>query len=175
MTAKQYQDRGYRMSLQVQQAEIDRAERDVCMAYIIYLYFGVTAGTDEDVQHFIDTMLQIMSDDSAEWNTGVQDYMFRAIATLTCLLIAQRKGIATRSGGKTPTALNAMQNSGFDDLAQYAKDAAMYIEAIAQYFERAIDEADNSDRETMRKMYAAQRKQMKDICGIYFRTNFFNN
>lgn len=174
MTAKQYQDRGYRMSLQVQKAEIDRAERDVCMAYIVYLYMGVSAGTDEDIKQFVDRMLQMMSDDSAEW-AGLQGSIFHTIAGLTCLLIAQRKGIATRSGGKTPTAINAMQNGGFDDLEQYAKDAAMYIEAIAQYFERAIDDMDNSERDMMRKMYREQRKGMKDICGVYFRSNFFYN
>lgn len=173
MTAKQYQDKGYRMSLQVQQAEIDRAERDVCMAYIIYLYLGITAGTDEDVQQFIDNILAFMCDDNEEW-TCLQGNIYNAIATLTCLLIAQRKGIATRSGGKTPTAINAMQNSGFDDLAQYAKDAAMYMEGIRQFFDRAIDEMD-SEREMLRKMYREQCKGMKDICGVYFRTNFFNN
>lgn len=173
MTAKQYQDKGYRMSLQVQQTEIDRAERDVCMAYIIYLYPGVAAGTDEDVQQFIDSTLTFMRNDSEEW-TGLPGYMYSIIATLTCLLIAQRKGIVTRSGGKTPTAINAVQNSGFDDLAQYAKDAAMYMDNIRQFFERAFDEI-GKDEEMKRKLYTEQRKQMKDICGIYFRTNFFYN
>lgn len=162
------------MSLQVQQAEIDRAERDVCMAYIIYLYQGVTAGTDEDVRQFVDNTLSLMSDDSAEW-VGLQGSVFNAIAGLSCLLIAQRKGIATRSGGKTPTAINAMQNSGFDDLEQYAKTAAMHMDAIVQFFERAVDDMGNSERAMMRGMYREQRKQMKDVCGVYFRSNFFYN
>lgn len=74
MTAEQYRSAGYRVSLQVTQAEIDRAEGEVKEAYIAKLAPTYSA-TDADV--------------------------IAAVMQLTVILLLNRHAVATRSGGKT--------------------------------------------------------------------------
>ena len=74
MTAAQYQQAGYRVSLQVTQAEIDLAEADVTAAYIAKVAPTYSL-TDTDVK--------------------------AAVMQLAAILLLNRHAVATRSGGKT--------------------------------------------------------------------------
>ena len=74
MTAAQYQQAGYRVSLQVTQAEIERAEADVTTAYIAKVAPTYSL-TDTDV--------------------------IAAVMQLAAILLLNRHAVATRSGGKT--------------------------------------------------------------------------
>ena len=74
MTAVQYQQAGYRVSLQVTQTEIERAEADVTAAYIAKVAPTFSA-TDTDV--------------------------VAAVMQLAAILLLNRHAVATRSGGKT--------------------------------------------------------------------------
>ena len=74
MTAEQYREAGYRVSLQVTQTEIDRLEADVTAAYIAKVDPTFSA-TDTDV--------------------------VAAVMQLAAILLLNRHAIATRSGGKT--------------------------------------------------------------------------
>lgn len=73
MTAEDYKNAGYRLSLQVSQAEITRAEADVTAAYIKKVA-PLASTTDADVK--------------------------AAIMQLAFILLLQRTAVATRSGGK---------------------------------------------------------------------------
>lgn len=74
MTAEDYKNAGYRLSLQVSQAEITRAETDVTAAYIKKVA-PLASTTDTDVK--------------------------AAIMQLAFILLLNRHAVATRSGGKT--------------------------------------------------------------------------
>ena len=74
MTAEQYRAAGYRVSLQVTQTEIERAEADVTAAYIAKVAPTFSA-TDTDV--------------------------VAAVMQLAAILLLNRHAVATRSGGKT--------------------------------------------------------------------------
>lgn len=75
MTAQEYRARGYEVSLQLEQAVIDRAEREVAAAYIAPI---TDKGTDND---------------------DVKEAVF----ALAYLRMTQQRFFATRSGGKTKT------------------------------------------------------------------------
>lgn len=74
MTAQEYQAAGYRVSQQVMQSEIDRAEADVTAAYIAKVA-PTFSSTDADVK--------------------------AAVMQLAVILLTNRHAVATRSGGKT--------------------------------------------------------------------------
>ena len=74
MTAEQYRQAGFRVSLNVTQTEIDHAEGEVKQAYIAKLAPTYSA-TDTDV--------------------------IAAVMQITAILLLNRHAIATRSGGKT--------------------------------------------------------------------------
>ncbi len=145
MTAKEYQDHGFRLSLQVQQAEIGRAEFVVYNAYLSPLYgerdtAGVAAITSAD-----------------GWATNA--LLAECVANLAFLYLMQKSVLATRSGGKVPNALSATSASGWDNLAQAAKDCAF---ALQHCIVNVQDGAKATE-----KMY--------DICGLFFKSNFFYN
>lgn len=73
MTAQDYKDAGYRLSLQVAQKDIDRAETDVTAAYIKKVA-PAAVSTDADVK--------------------------AAVMQLAFILLLQRSEVATRAGGK---------------------------------------------------------------------------
>lgn len=144
MTAKEYQDHGYRLSLQVQQAEITRAEYVVYGAYLSPLYGNKTLA---EVEH-------VTSADG--WATDAT--LAGCVADLAFLYLMQKNVLATRSGGKVPNALSATSASGWDMLAQAAKECDLALQrCIAAIGDKT----------------AAER--MDDVCGIYFKTNFFYN
>lgn len=77
MNAEQYRQAGYRVSMQVSQAEISRAEADVTEAYIAKVAPS-NSTTDADVK--------------------------AAVMQLAFILLLQRTAVATRSGGREKTA-----------------------------------------------------------------------
>ena len=77
MNAEQYRQAGYRVSMQVSQAEISRAEADVTEAYIAKVSPSCST-TDADVK--------------------------AAVMQLAFILLLQRTAVATRSGGREKTA-----------------------------------------------------------------------
>lgn len=79
MTAQEYIAKGFRISGQVLQAEIDRAEREVKEAYIAKV-----------APDYIDT------------DTAVKE----AVMQLAVILLLQRHAVATRSGGKNKQSPN---------------------------------------------------------------------
>lgn len=84
MTAQEYQAAGYRVSQQVMQSEIDRAEADVTAAYIAKVA-PTFSSTDADVK--------------------------AAVMQLTVILLTNRHAVATRSGGKTKDTPQLSQNA----------------------------------------------------------------
>ena len=83
MNAEQYRQAGYRVSMQVSQAEISRAEADVTEAYIAKV-MPTYSTNDTDVK--------------------------AAIMQLAFILLLQRTAVATRSGGKEKTAPSLSEN-----------------------------------------------------------------
>ena len=79
MTAAEYIAKGFRVSGQVLQAEIDRAEREVVAAYIAKVAPAYSL-TDADVKE--------------------------AVMQLAVILLLQRHAVATRSGGKNKQSPN---------------------------------------------------------------------
>lgn len=79
MTAAEYIAKGFRVSGQVLQAEIDRAEREVVKAYIAKVAPAYSL-TDADVKE--------------------------AVMQLAVILLLQRHAVATRSGGKNKQSPN---------------------------------------------------------------------
>ena len=84
MTAQEYQAAGYRVSQQVMQSEIDRAEREVTEAYIAKVNPNAST-TDADVK--------------------------AAVMQLAVILLTNRHAVATRSGGKTKDTPQLSQNA----------------------------------------------------------------
>lgn len=126
------------MSLQVQQAEIVRAENAVYGAYLAKTYGDKTHA---EVEHVT----------SVEgWANNAQ--LAECVANLAFLYIAKKSILATRSGGKVPNALSAATAGGWDNLSQAANDCALSL--------KRCNVADGD---------------MDDICGIYFKSNFFYN
>lgn len=79
MTAQEYIAKGFRVSGQVLQTEIDRAEREVVAAYIAKVAPAYSL-TDADVKE--------------------------AVMQLAVILLLQRHAVATRSGGKNKQSPN---------------------------------------------------------------------
>ena len=79
MTAQEYIAKGFRVSGQVLQAEIDRAEREVVAAYIAKVAPAYSL-TDADVKE--------------------------AVMQLAVILLLQRHAVSTRSGGKNKQSPN---------------------------------------------------------------------
>lgn len=88
------------------------------------------------------------ADDLAD--TDVQ----KALMALSFLAIMQRTAVATRAGGKEKQTANSLSPVYEDVLRQNAPTAAMYLRNIAV------------DRKAL--------KSVRDICGIFFRSQFFN-
>ena len=84
MTPEQYKAAGYRVSLQVTQTEINRAEADVTAAYIAKVA-PTFSSTDADV--------------------------VACVMQLAVILLLQRHAVATRSGGKTKNTPSLSENA----------------------------------------------------------------
>lgn len=157
MTAKEYILHGYRLSLQVPQADIDRAEQDAIVCYYLPL-LGIYDQSGADIDAL---RADLLSDSS--WS-GEKYCVARAIAGVAFLLLLQRTQYATRSGAVVPTAEGATTQSGWDTLAMAAKDCAIYVGNMQRYLS---EQAENPQ--------AVMTAKVRDICGIYFSTNFFYN
>lgn len=84
MTVEEYKAAGFRVSAQVSQQEIDRAEREVSEAYIAKVNPSAST-TDADVK--------------------------AAVMQLAVILLLNRHAVATRSGGKTKESPQLSQNA----------------------------------------------------------------
>lgn len=103
MTKSWYIEHGYKMSPLIEQAEIDRAERDVVAAYITPIVG--TATIDEDV---------------LESTTGQLAY----------LLFLQRSTFATRAGAKAKTGYNSADVDSWALLQQEAQGCHLALQTL---------------------------------------------
>ena len=101
MTKQEYQDKGFRLSLQVEQADIDRAEKAVIDAYIAPL-------TDD--------------------RTG--ELVVSAIMNFAFLLLLQHSLYNTRSGAKSVNITSATTPSNEDVLRQCAWECHQSLQAL---------------------------------------------
>lgn len=108
MTAQDYINRGYRVSLHISQAEIDLKENQVVKCYIEPATGGNVDVEDEDVKN--------------------------AIMAFTYILILQNSIIGTRSGARiktTPQSTTASEQAIID---QTASDAHYYLQVLCDKF-----------------------------------------
>lgn len=84
MTVEEYKAAGFRVSAQVSQQEIDRAEKEVTEAYIVKVAPSFDS-TDADVK--------------------------AAVMQLAVILLLNRHAVASRSGGKTKESPQLSQNA----------------------------------------------------------------
>lgn len=102
MTPKEYNDKGFAVSLHIDQSIIDRAEADVREAYIKPI-LGADASGDE-----------------------VED----ALANLAFMAMTQRNVFVTRSGAKEKTNVNSRTAETWETLQEMAHTCAMKIETL---------------------------------------------
>lgn len=107
MTKDQYQDAGFRLSLQIEQADIDRAENEVKTAYIA----------------------PITTDYTTELAKS-------AIMNLAFLWLLQHSIFATRAGAKTVNITSANTPANDDVLRQCAWDCHYALEALKQSIDK---------------------------------------
>lgn len=129
MTAQEYRQAGYKVSAQIDQSEIDRAEKDVLQAYVY----------------------PILSDADPTGDEVVRD----TVMSFAFLLLLQRSISATRSGAKEKTTPQSVSADLWHILSMQAATCQMKIDALKQ------------------KTGANLKAEVKDICGIYFRTQYF--
>lgn len=108
MTAQDYINRGYRVSLHISQAEIDLKENQVVKCYIEPATGGNVDVEDEDVKN--------------------------AIMAFTYILILQNSIIGTRSGAKIKTTLQSTTASEQSIIDQTASDAHCYLQILCNKF-----------------------------------------
>lgn len=96
MTNKEYQDSGFRLSLQIEQKDIDRAESEVTRAYVSRI------APDLDIED--------------------SDYRY-AVMSLAYLWLLQHSAFATRAGAKMVNITSAQNVSDYDVLRGAAYDA----------------------------------------------------
>lgn len=104
MTPQEYANKGFAVSLHIDQSVIDRAEADVRAAYI-------TPILGENAQ-----------------GEAVND----AIANLAFLAMTQRNVFVTRSGAKEKTNANSRTAEAWETLQEMAHTCAMKIETLRQ-------------------------------------------
>lgn len=108
MTAQDYINRGYRVSLHISQAEIELKENEVVKCYIEPATGGNVDVEDEDVKN--------------------------AIMAFTYILILQNSIIGTRSGAKIKTTLQSTTASEQTIIDQTASDAHFYLQVLCDKF-----------------------------------------
>lgn len=87
-----------------------------------------------------------------------EDVVKAAILYLSFLLIMQRRAVATRAGGKEKQTAQSTTPTQAELLQQYARTCDMRLQVL-----RNSDIAVDADAD------------VRDICGIYFKTNYFYN
>lgn len=128
MTKEWYKENGYKMGLNYDQNQIDRAEADVKEAYISRI-LPEASEDDEDVK--------------------------RATADLAFLLLSLRNVFVTRSGAKEKTGVNSMTAGADRVVAEQAPTCKMRLEELRS------------------KSGAVKGAKVRDICKIYFKSNYF--
>lgn len=108
MTKQEYQDKGFRLSLQIEQADIDRAEKAVTDAYIAQL-----------------------TDDRAG------ELVVSAIMNFAFLWLMQHSLYNTRSGAKAVNITSATTPSNEDILRQCAWDCHQSLQALRESLGKA--------------------------------------
>lgn len=103
MTKKWYQDNGYEMGSLIDDAAIERAERDVTDAYVTPI-----VGT-------------------AQVDTSVRE---RAVGNLAFLLLLQRTIFATRAGAKIKTGYNSQEADAWAKLQQESTSCHLALEVL---------------------------------------------
>lgn len=103
MTKQWYLEQGYKLSAQIEEAEIARAEADVKAAYVAPIV-GTANVPAEMVQ--------------------------RAVGNLAFLLLLQRSIFATRAGAKVAAGYNSQSASAWDVLQQEASACHLALETL---------------------------------------------
>ena len=103
MTKKWYQDNGYEMGSLIDDAAIERAERDVTDAYVTPIV------------------------GAAKVDTSVRE---RAVGNLAFLLLLQRTIFATRAGAKIKTGYNSQEADAWAKLQQEATSCHLALEVL---------------------------------------------
>ena len=103
MTKQEYQDKGFRLSLQIEQADIDRAEKAVTDAYIAPL-------TDDRTSELV----------------------VSAIMNFAFLWLLQHSLYNTRSGAKSVNITSAITPNNEDVLRQCAWDCHQSLQALRE-------------------------------------------
>lgn len=103
MTKKWYQDNGYEMGSLIDDAAIERAERDVTDAYVTPIV------------------------GAAQVDTSVRE---RAVGNLAFLLLLQRTIFATRAGAKIKTGYNSQEADAWAKLQQEATSCHLALEVL---------------------------------------------
>lgn len=103
MTKQWYIAHGYKLSAQIEESEIARAERDVTAAYVSPIIGEATIPVE------------------------VRE---AAVGNLAFLLLLQRSVFATRSGAKVKTGYNSADASAWDILQQEAASCHLQLETL---------------------------------------------
>lgn len=118
MTKDFYKSIGYNVSANIEQAIIDRSERDAMSAYVSRILPDVDVDTDEDVQH--------------------------CLADIAYLLLLQRTLKVTRSGTKEKTSAQSVNAGEWAALCEQVQTAAYAIEKLRK-MDGAIADAKVTD------------------------------
>lgn len=105
MTKQWYIAHGYKLSAQIEESEIARAEHDVILAYVSPIVGEATIQAD------------------------VRE---AAVGNLAFLLLLQRSVFATRAGAKVKTGYNSADASAWDILQQEAASCHLQLETLRQ-------------------------------------------
>ena len=117
MTKQWYIAHGYKLSAQIEESEIARAERDVMLAYVSPIIGEATIPAE------------------------VRE---AAVGNLAFLLLLQRSVFATRAGAKVKTGYNSADASAWDILQQEAASCHLQLETLRRQ-EGANADADVTD------------------------------
>ena len=110
MTKDWYIQHGFKMSGQIDQAEIDRAEADVKKAYVDPIVNGATVPT------------------------AMRETYENAIGNLAFLLLLQRSTFVTRAGAKIKTGYNSQNAGDWEQLQDAAMTCHVALEALRNAF-----------------------------------------
>lgn len=103
MTKQEYQDAGFRLSLQVEQVDIDRAEREVTKAYCKPI--------------------------APDMDTTIEEYR-SAVMNLAFLWLLQHSLFGTRSGAKGVQVTSAITPTNADILRECAWDCHLALQSL---------------------------------------------
>lgn len=103
MTKEWYSEHGFKISSLIDQTEIDRAEAEVSVAYVVPIAGGATVPAE---------------------------VRQNAIGNLAFLLLLQRSIFLTRAGAKTKTGYNSQEADAWEKLQQAASSCHLALEQL---------------------------------------------